>query len=165
MLVENLQIQIAELEGELPTQEKIWKKRLKNTDDTHALMNLAQAYCWDGNIRESRKYAQWAVEALEKQLKFYLKDEALYRSRYAMALALLGRMEDARTELAAVRAMALCEGCDYGSCKDADIFEANMEEVCGNYQKAMELHQAGLKKWPDDLDFAAGVARMKRKGF
>ena len=163
--LENLQLQIAELEGDLQPQVKIWKKRMKDTDDTHALMNLAQAYCWDGNISESRKYAQWAVEALEKQLKLYLKDEALYRSRYAMALALLGRMEEARTELATVRAMALCEGCDYGSCKDADIFEANMEEVCGNYRKAMELHQAGLKKWPDDLDFAAGAARMKRKGF
>ena len=82
-----------------------------------------------------------------------------------MALALLGRMEEARAELAAVRAMALCEGCDYGSCKDADIFEANMEEVCGNYRRAMELHRAGMAKWPDDLDFAAGAARMKRKGF
>lgn len=163
--LENLQLQIAELEGDLSIQEKIWKKRLKDTDDTHALMNLAQAYCWAGDSYESRKYAQWAAEALVEKLKLYLKDEALYRSRYSMALALLGRMEEARAELAAVRAMALCEGCDYGSCKDADIFEANMEEVCGNYRRAMELHRAGMAKWPDDLDFAAGAARMKRKGF
>ena len=163
--LENLQLQIAELEGDLQSQVAVWKKRLKNTDNTHALMNLAQAYCWDGNIPESRKYAQWAAETLEEQLKLYLKDEALYRGRYAMVLALLGRMEQAQSELAAVRAMALCEGCDYGSCKDADIFESYMEEVCGNYEKAALLHRAGLKKWPDDLDFAAGAARMKRKGF
>ena len=137
---------------------------LKDTDDTHALMNLAQAYCWDGNIPESRKYAQWAVETLEERLKLYLKDEALYRSRYAMALALLGRMDEARAELASVRSMALCEGCDYGSCKDADIFEANIEEVRGNWERALELHLAGAERWPDDMDFTSGVRRMRRKG-
>ena len=164
--LENLRLQMAELDGDTEFQVQVWKERLeRNTDLTHALMNLAQTYYWAGEIEEARKYAALALEELDNQLKLHLKNAALYRSRRAMALALLGRMEEARIELAAVRAMPLCEGCDYCTCKDADIFEANMEEVCGNWEKALALHSAGMDRWPDDLDFAAGAARMRRKGF
>ena len=128
-------------------------------------MNLAQAYCWDGDLEQAREYAAQALEELDEQLKLHLKNGALYRSRRAMALAILGREDEAWEELKAVRAMALCENCDYGKCKDADIFEANMYEVFGDYRRAMELHRQGRELWPDDLDFASGIARMKRKGF
>lgn len=164
--LENLRLQLAELDDDTEFQVQVWNERLeRRTDLTHALMNLAQTYYWAGEIGEARRYAARALEELDHQLKLHLRNGALYRSRRAMALALLGRMEEARIELEAVRAMPLCEGCDYGSCKDADIFEANMEEVCGNWEKALALHRAGMERWPDDLDFAAGAARMRRKGF
>ena len=65
--------------------------------------------------------------------------EALYRGRRAMVLAILGRFEEAET------------------------FRANIEEVRGNWAKALELHCSGSERWPDDLDFVSGIRRMKRK--
>ena len=48
---------------------------------------------------------------------------------------------------------------------DADIFEANIEEIRGNWARALELHRAGAKRWHDDMDFVSGARRMIRKGF
>ena len=39
-----------------------------------------------------------------------------------------------------------------------------MEEVLGNYDRAMELHRAGLQRFPDELDFAVGMLRCKKRG-
>jgi hypothetical protein len=80
----------------------------------------------------------------------------------ALALAILGRITEARSVLASARALPLCESCSYCSCKDADIYEAYIEEITGNGKKAMELHLAGKKNWPDELDFHAGVTRLKK---
>ena len=80
-------------------------------------------------------------------------------------LAMLGREDEARAELANVRELPLCAGCSYCSCKDADDFEAFIEEICGNYGRALELHRAGAELWPDDLDFVCRERHLKRKGF
>ena len=50
------------------------------------------------------------------------------------------------------------------ACKDADIFEANIEEIRGNYEQALKLHLAGADRWSDDMDFISGARRMRRKG-
>jgi hypothetical protein len=78
-------------------------------------------------------------------------------------LAILGRTEEAKEELAKTRAMPLCDFCEYGSCKDADIYEAAIEEILGNTEDAKKLYTAGREKWPDDLDFASGLARLKKR--
>ena len=59
--------------------------------------------------------------------------------------------------------MPLCEFCEYGQCKDADIYEAAIEDLCGSRDKALELYRAGKRKWPDELDFISGEVRLKRK--
>ena len=56
-----------------------------------------------------------------------------------------------------------CSACNYCSCKDADIFKANIEEIRGNWARALELHRAGAERWPDDMDFVSGARRMMRK--
>ena len=89
---------------------------------------------------------------------------ALYRSRRAMVLAILGRFDEAIAELDAVYKLPLCDGCNYCLCKDADIFKANIEEVRNNFEKAMELHSVGAENWPDDLDFVSGMRRLLRRG-
>ena len=49
------------------------------------------------------------------------------------------------------------------SCPDISL----LPELCrilGNREEARKLYQAGRAKWPDDLDFASGEARLGRKG-
>ena len=164
--LESLQLQIAELDADFAKPVEIWIDRSKgNRDRTNVLMNLAEAKLWAGDKAESVRLAEEAVALLEDKLGGCLNNEALYRSRLAMVLALAGRQEEARAQLARVRALPLCESCDYGACKDADIFEATMEDVWGNTDRALELFRAGMANWPDELDFATGVARInKRKG-
>ncbi len=162
---EALQLQLAELGGDVRTPVRIWKTRQKRTPkETHVLMNLAQAYRWAGKLEDSRQTAEQALILIDGLLEWRLTNETLYRSRRSLVLALLGRMEEARAELARVRSMGLCAGCEYGLCKDADIFAAEMEELCGNRELALELHRKGLEQWPDELDFAAGIRRLERKG-
>ena len=99
---------------------------------------------------------------MDQLLSRYQSDETLYRTRRSIFLALLSRVEEARAELALARTLPLCRQCAYGRCKDADIYEAYIEEIIGNREKAMELHLAGQNNWPDELDFHAGVTRLKK---
>jgi hypothetical protein len=78
-------------------------------------------------------------------------------------LAILGREAEARDLLAQVRTMPLCRGCEYGSCKDADIFEAEMEAILGNYAEAAKLCKLGQQKWPDETDFRITEYHLKGK--
>ena len=153
------------VDGDEKAQMTIWEKRVASRQDkTHELMNMAQVQWWNGHYDKAREYANAAIGQLENLIPCHKKYEALYRSRRVLALAILGRFDEAAAELAAVRRLPLCETCNYCTCKDADIYEANMEEIRGNWTRAMELHRAGADRWPDDMDFVAGVRRMTRKG-
>ena len=143
----------------------IWEKRAANRQDkTHERMNMAQVQWWSGHYDKAREYAQAALTQLEELIPCKKKSEALYRSRRCLVLAILGRFEEAAAELEAVRRLPPCEGCSYCACKDADIYEANIEEIRGNRARALELHRAGAERWPDEMDFVSGVRRVMRKG-
>lgn len=162
---EALRLQIAELSGDFRTAAGIWRKRREDTQDlSHVLMNLAEAQLFCGDAPESRRTAEEALEVLERELLDHRANKTLILTRKAMTLALLGREEEAREELKQARQMPLCAGCDYCSCKDADIFEAVMEEVFGNYKTAEMLYRKFIEQWPDELDFVTGLNRIKRKG-
>ena len=162
---ERLTLLLGELDGDEAVQMPIWEKRVTGRQDTtHELMNMAQVQWWNGHYEKAREYAQAALVQLEELIPVRKKFEALYRSRRSLVLAILGRFEEAEAELAAVRGLPLCEICSYCSCKDADIFEANIEEIRGNWARALELHRAGAERWHDDMDFVSGARRMMRKG-
>lgn len=162
---ERLTLLLGELDGDEAIQMPIWEKRMTNrSDTTHELMNMAQVQWWNGHYDKAREYAAAALQQIEELLPDKKKHEALYRSRRTILLAMLGRFEEAEAELAAVRALPLCEHCNYCACKDADIFEANIEEIRGNYEQALKLHLAGADRWSDDMDFISGARRMRRKG-
>ena len=162
---EALKLQIADLNGDFKTVAKIWEKREKASEDlSHVLMNLAEAQLFSGDAQTSRRTAELALERVDAELKLHLTNETLYRTRRAMILALLGREDEARAELAKARSMPLCAGCNYCACKDADIFEVTMEEIFGNYRKARELCERYIKQWPDELDFVTCLNRLKKKG-
>ena len=163
--VQDFRLQLADLECNHDRQLQIWSRRVKqNPDDDHALTNLAFAYWHKGMMDAAKGAAQKALALQDNILSQNLTDEALYRSRRCLALAILGRVEEAKTELANTRKLPLCDFCEYGSCKDADIYEAHIEEILGNADNAKKLYTAGRTNWPDDLDFAAGEARLKKKG-
>lgn len=160
----DLRVQLSDLEANSKRLVQLWKARL----DTHhsrynALMHLALALRWSGDIEASRKYAAEALPLVEEELQGYRSNELIHRTCRSMILMLLGREEEARAELEACRQRPLCEFCSYCSCKDADIFEANLEELAGNYTRARELYRKGQKDWPDELDFVSGENRLKKK--
>lgn len=162
---ERLTLLLGELDGDEAVQIPIWEKRMTNrSDTTHELMNMAQVQWWNGHYEKAKEYAAAALQQIAELLPGKKKYEALYRSRRTILLAMLGRFEEAEAELRAVRALPLCESCNYCACKDADIFEANIEEIRGNYEKALALHLAGADRWSDDMDFISGARRMRRKG-
>ena len=163
--VQDFRLQLNELECNHDRQIQIWSRRVKqNPQDDHAMLSLAHAYWHMGKMDAARGAAQKTLALLDDILSQNLTDEALYRSRRCLALAILGRVEEAKEELTRTRKLPLCDFCEYGSCKDADIYEAHIEEILGNKENAKKLYVAGRTNWPDELDFAAGEARMKKKG-
>ena len=162
---ELLQKQLAELEGDHKAVIAYWEKKLPGSSDrSHGLMNLAVEYRFIGNGEKSRALAAEALTLLDKELTSARTNSALYRSRRAMVLALLGNVAEATAELRAVVEGGLCESCAYGDCKDAYIFEAEIEELFGDRKHAAELYEKYSRAWPDELDFASGLARINRKG-
>ncbi len=163
--VQDFRLQLADLECNYERQIQIWSRRVKqNPEDDHSMTNLAHAYWHMGKVDAAKGAAQKALALLDEMLSQNLTEEALYRSRRSLVLAILGRTEEAKAELARTKKLPLCDFCEYGSCKDADIYEAHIEEILGNADSAKRLYTAGRTNWPDDLDFAAGEARLKKKG-
>lgn len=162
---QDFRLQLAELECNHKRQIQIWGRRAaQDPDSDHALMSLALAYWWSGDRDAAKQTARKALNLIDDILERNLVDEALFRSRRSVLLALLGRIEDARAELVLVRKLPLCQLCAYGRCKDADIFEGYIEEISGNMEQARACYRAGRQNWPDELDFASGEARLKKRG-
>ena len=159
----HLRVQLCELEANYKRVAELLAKELEQDgDQTHTLTNLALALRWSGDAEGANRVARKGLAVLDELLTHYQKDEPLYRTRRSALLAILGRIDEARAELEAARAKPLCRNCAYGKCKDADIFESYIEEIIGNRSRAMELNLLGQKNWPDELDFHAGVTRLKK---
>ena len=160
----DLRIQLCELEANYKRVIELWGKRLKDGGDmSHVLTNLALACRWHGDDAGARKIAAKGLEIVDSLLERFQVDEPIYRTRRSALLALLGRDAEARAELEKARNCPLCKYCTYGKCKDADIYEAYIEEIAGNREKAKALYLAGQKNWPDELDFRSGEIRLKKK--
>lgn len=159
----DLRIQLSELEANHKrVLELLRQKQTMGGDGSHLLVNLALTYRWKGDLAHAKEAAADGLKLVDQELSHYTSDEPLYRTRRSIFLAILGRVEEARAELALARNLPLCRQCTYCTCKDADIYDAYIEEIIGNRSKAMELHLAGQKNWPDELDFHAGVTRLKK---
>lgn len=159
-----LRYQMAELEADHKRLLQLLEQRAKLDSDTmDVLLTRALVLHRIGAKAKAADFARQALELMDAKLTRHRDDEALLRTRRSAALAILGREAEARAELAQSRTLPLCKYCTYGRCKDADIYEAFVEEICGNFQKALQLHQAGQKNWPDELDFVSGEVRLKKK--
>ena len=160
----DLRIQLCELEANYKRVVELWGQRVKEGGDiSHVLTNLALAVRWNGDAAGAAQIAAKGLEVVDAKLSKFQVDEPIFRTRRSVLLALVGRMEEARAELELARKCPLCKHCTYGRCKDADIYEAYIEEIAGNRDKARELYLAGRKNWPDELDFHSGEIRLKKK--
>lgn len=163
--IHDFRLQLAELEQNYARQAELLNLQIQyDPNDDHALSLLALAYWHMGKTTVAKGAATKALALLDATLRQNLTDEPLYRSRRSLMLAILGRTDEARAELAHTRNLPLCHFCEYGSCKDADIYEAQIEEILGHTEKAQQLFDEGRTKWPDDLDFLSGQRRLKKKG-
>lgn len=160
----SLRIQLCELEANYKRVVELWGQQVKEGGDiSHVLTNLALAVRWNGDAAGAAQIAEKGLEVVDEKLSKFQVDEPIFRTRRSVLLALAGRMDEARAELKLARKCPLCKHCTYGRCKDADIYEAYIEEIAGNRDKARELYLAGRKNWPDELDFHSGEIRLKKK--
>lgn len=161
----DFRIKLAEMESNHRQLIRLWsRKAVKDPDDELAYVNLALAYWHGGDMDGCRAAAQKALRILDRIVKGYSVYRPLCLTRRAIVLGLLGRAEEARQDLALARSLPLCENCPYGSCKDADIYEAILTEISGDREGALEQFCRGRELWPDDLDFVSGIRRLERKG-
>ena len=159
-----LRIQLCELEANHKRVVELWGQQVKEGGDiSHVLTNLALAVRWNGDAAGAAQIAEKGLEVVDAKLSKFQVDEPIFRTRRSVLLALVGRVDEARAELELARKCPLCKHCTYGRCKDADIYEAYIEEIAGNRDKARELYLAGRKNWPDELDFHSGEIRLKKK--
>ena len=162
--IQDFRLQLAELEHNYSRQAVLLRQRLySEPNNDHLLTLLALAYWRAGKKDSAKMIARKALTLLDGILSRHLTDEPMYRGRRSLMLAILCREEEAKEELAKTRSLPLCDFCEYGSCKDADIYEAQLEEILGNKEKAQKLYTAGKAKWPDDLDFISGQKKKGRK--
>lgn len=168
-LRDRLDVRLSEMEGKKKNTIRVLLNRLKEVEVgdhdgfSYNYMSLASA-CHSFGDDSARDYAEKGLQAADAKLSRHLRNEALYRSRRALLLALLGRKEEAYAELAAARALPLCRSCPYDSCKDADLYEAQMAEIFGDPELSRKLAEQYLEKWPDEEDFVCLMHNLKRKG-
>lgn len=127
--------------------------------------DLAYAWLMLGDEAKAKSYATSALEGFRKAEERDRRNATNYRSQCVGALAILGEFDAAREQLAEVRTMPLCDSCDYCACKDADIFEVQLEILMGNLARARELTDAAKKIWHDDIDFTVFDMFLHEQGY
>lgn len=162
--VRDLLMELADLKGDTALLLRLWSDQQKEKPNSdYFLIHLANTLWQSGQTAAAAAAARKALELLDATLRSYSVYETVYRARRVMALALVGAESEARQELALARRLPLCENCEYCACKDADVFEAMMEEICGNRRKALELYRRGAGRWPDETNFRAGIIRTQEE--
>lgn len=154
------------LRREIQLLEKKRENQKQNGQNTYFTdSDLAYAYLQAGDKAQAHKHATMALEGFRAAEEGNRRNAANYRSQCAGALAILGDFSEARKVLEEARNMPLCDSCDYCACKDADIFEIQLEILAGDYARARELTDAARKIWFDDIDFVVFDTQLKQLGY
>ncbi len=157
---------LAGVELDAKAQLKYWDEVMaEHPNDSRGYLNYAEVLAQMGNKKDAHMYARKALNLIEKEILNDVRDNTLFHARRAIALAVLGRMDEAQEEMDRIHGMRLCEMCSYGGCKDAEFYEAEFYELSGDYAEAMKCYKKGHERWPEELDFVAGINRMVKKGF
>lgn len=156
---------IANLNGDYRTLAIIRENNRKTrNNDTFSLLKLMECYSMQGKKDKAVKCAEELKPRIEADIAGDHRNEPMHRTRLANVLAVLGKFEEAKAELTVARSIPLCEDCDYCSCKDADLVEAEVLELEGDLERAAKLFNDGLDNWPDEVEFITGIKRMEKRG-
>lgn len=119
----------------------------------------------NGFVEQAQREARKVITFLDSESEKYSVCRMLYLVKRLSVLVVLGREQEAREELIRLRTHPLCEQCGYHSCKDLDIYEIEMELICGNCEKALKLAEKYFVQWPDEIDFLdlKNIAKEKIK--
>lgn len=164
-----LQHLLAMEEEDFEKEEKYLNEWLKPEEGKYEV-DLSQvaghlSYCafHQKDEEKQHRYAQMAMEDLEKQLQSYSLDMTLFQTRKYRLLTLLGRRKEAEELAEKIRRMPKCSFCSYCGCKDLDAFEMEAAEIFGDEEKALALAKQGNERWPDEEDFIVTLSRLNRK--
>ena len=138
------------------------RKKAGEKDLTDVLTCLAFHYWRLGDQEQATSYAQEALAGADAMLARFTACETLYRTKRALALAVLGRTKEAQADLQAAQTLPLCEHCAYAACKDATYYRALVDEICGRFSDALEKARAGMQQWPDETDFWCLEAHLQK---
>lgn len=121
----------------------------------------AKTLLWLGDKAGAAVWAKKGLDLLERDRGGI--NRALYYTRRAVYLALLGDLPAARAALEQAQAAPLCRFCLYGGCKDALWAEGFLLERAGQRDEALALYRRGAELYPDEMDFAAGIRRLDKR--
>lgn len=126
------------------------------------LSSLALYHWFAGHKKQAAETARTALALLEERRPEF--ERAMYHTKRAGLLSLIGEYDAAHAALAEARRAPLCRQCIYGRCKDADWYEAILREIMGDYLGAAGCVRAGRDAAPEETDFAAAARRLAKKG-
>ncbi len=163
------------IDNKLNPQLRYWNKCLADCFDEDSrticdsLLQISLAYWRAEDVEQMQLYAELTLDETNMALygtdnrKMFIRDELFYRTRRAMALALLGSESEANDELQAARKLPICEMCKYSECTDIALFEAYIAALYGDYSKSRKLAQTGIVKWPGEYDFMCHLKMLEKR--
>ncbi len=163
-----IDILIAAMEGKYSTAVKIWLGRVNKygeedySGQSFAFTQLAWLSFLDNKPEKAREYAELGLIALERAMDGFLRNETIFRARKALLLGFMGKFDESQQEMAAAKALPLCENCAYCRCKDADIYEAFLALMQGKTEEAKTLAEQGLERFPDEEDYIIILNYIKK---
>ena len=165
----NADMMVAAMQGK-PKRYLSWEelyyggKVKEGTASTYDKAGYAWALFVGGKLERAQELAAEALQEEDEDIKKATGMVLIHKARRIRLLAILGFEIEAREAIAETRTCPLCETCEYCSCKDVDLYYAQMEFILGNYDKAMEMAVEFEKKWPDEADFIELQYLINAKG-
>ncbi len=150
--------------AEILESDIVIRANSKDSEFADKLAPLAFFYWRMGEIDKAKDAAETALVICNEVLSQFTTYEPLFYCKRALVYAILGREDCARKDLEHARSLPLCEQCSYPCCKDADFYEAYLEDLCGNHETALELTRKGMTQWPDESDLWCFEQYLLSKG-
>ncbi len=139
-------------------------RRERDGFDVSRILGALAMCCFRlGDLESARRYAGEALQETDSRLAEFETDRLLFMARRIRLLALLGRRREAEEASEACRRLPFCQNCPEHTCKDADIFRMEAEEIFGNYEKALEIARRCRDIYRDEEDFLIAERNLKKK--
>lgn len=125
---------------------------------------LAMAQWYNGDYEAANANAVLALEAYDKYQKQFDMYTPVYIGSASVAMAIAGRIDEARELASKMNECPLCAMCTYHTCKDMYMYSAEIEIIAGNYAKAREFMRLCREADPGEESIAFCEAYLRTKG-